>query len=154
LLHIIERIDLGPGQLSITFNSGRLGGLLEQCLEDAPQDHLTITAPFQLRKRGVETKLIFADEPAERDETLIKNIAKAHVWYQQIKAGKTFSQIAKTAGTSNHRVQQMIELAFLAPNVVNDVLDGKQPSGFTSNWFKHHGLPTNWRDQRELLATL
>jgi DNA invertase Pin-like site-specific DNA recombinase len=153
-LDLIERIELGPGQLSITINAEKLAALVEKDPYDVPQDHLTITAPFQLRKRGVETKLIFADAQQDRDEILIKNIAKAHQWYQQIKAGKTLSEIAGAADTSNHRVQQMIELAFLAPNILRDVLDGKQPSGFTSNWFRRHGLPINWQDQRDLLATL
>lgn len=153
-LDLIERIDVNPGKLDITISAEKLGALIELDLEDAQQDHLAITTPFQLRKRGVETKLIFADAPPERDETLIKNIAKAHLWYQQIKAGKRLSEIAKEAGTSNHRVQQMIELAFLAPNIVRDVLDGKQPSGFTSNWFRRHGLPVGWKEQRDLLAAL
>ena len=132
----------------------KLAALVKQDLSDVPQGHLAIIAPFQLRKRGDETKLIFADAQQERDEVLIKNIAKAHQWNQLIKAGKTLSEIADAADTSNHRVQQMIELAFLAPNIVKDVLAGQQPSGFTSNWFRTHGLPINWQDQRDLLATL
>ena len=118
------------------------------------QDALTVNAPFQFRKRGVETKLVFANELGHRDEVLIRNIAKAHQWYQEIKAGKTLSEIAKANGTSNHRIQQMIELAFLAPNIVKDILDGQQPTGFTSNWFAKHSLPIKWQDQRDLLATL
>ena len=117
-------------------------------------DALIITAPFQLRKRGVETKLIFADDQAHRDEVLIRNIAKAHHWYQQIKSGKTLSEIARASGTSNHRIQQLIELAFLAPNIVNDILAGKQPTGFTSHWFVKHGLPIDWQEQCGQLANL
>ncbi len=153
-LDLIERIELVPGQINITLSAEKLGELLGGNLENIPEDHFTITASFQLRKRGVETKLVFTDDPADRDQTLIKNIARAHDWYQQIKAGKTLSEIATASNTSNHRVQQMIELAFLAPNIVNDVLDGKQPTGFTSNWFRRHGLPIDWQDQRDLLATL
>jgi len=153
-LDLIEHIELSPGQLSIAINTEKLAALVELDPNDVPQDDLIIIAPFQLRKRGVETKLVFADDSGDRDEVLIKNIAKAHEWYQQIKAGKTLSEIADAADTSNHRVQQMIELAFLAPNILKDVLDGKQPSGFTSNWFRRHGLPISWQDQRDLLATL
>jgi DNA invertase Pin-like site-specific DNA recombinase len=153
-LDLIVRIELIPGQLNITLSAEKLGALLGRNLEDLPEDQLTIIAPFQLRKRGVETKLVFADEPQDRDQTLIKNIAKAHDWYQQIKDGKTLSEIAKVSNTSNRRLQQMIELAFLAPNIVNDVLDGKQPTEFTSNWFRRHGVPIDWQDQRDLLATL
>ena len=153
-LDLIERIELVPGQLNITLSAEKLGELLGGNLEDMPEEYFTITASFQLRKRGVETKLVFVHQPQDRDQTLIKNIAKAHHWYQLIKAGKTLSEIAKVSNTSNHRVQQMIELVFLAPSIVNDVLDGKQPTGFTSNWFRRHGLPIDWQDQRDLLATL
>ena len=154
VLDLIQRIDLRSGQLSISIQVEKMGALQEQGLEDIAQDHLTIITLFQLRKRGVETMLIFAETPGDRDEILIKNIAKAHDWYQQIKAGKSLSDIAAASNTSNQRVQQMIELAFLAPNLLKDVLNGKQPSGFSSNWFKRHGLPINWQDQRDLLATL
>ncbi len=57
-------------------------------------------------------------------------------------------------GTSKRRVQQVIGLAFLAPDIVRDVLDGKQPLGFTSEWCLRHDLPSDWAAQRQLLATL
>ncbi|MEM7520706.1 MAG: hypothetical protein AAF307_06675 [Pseudomonadota bacterium] len=85
---------------------------------------------------------------------MIRNIARAHAWYERIKSGETFAAIAKTDGTSKRRIQQMIGLAFLAPDLVRDVLDGKQPVGFTSDWCKNHELPADWNEQRQLLATL
>ena len=115
---------------------------------------LHITAPFQQRKRGVETKFLLADAPASRDDTLIRNIALAHRWLERIKAGETFGDIATSGNTSKRRVQHMIDLAFLAPDIVRDVLDGKQPLGFTSDWCKARILPSDWQDQRDLLATL
>lgn len=78
----------------------------------------------------------------------------AHHWFALIKAGKTFAEIADREGTSKRRIQQMIDLAFLTPDIVRDVLDGKQPIGFTSDWCKQHTLPTDWSEQRALLATL
>ena len=45
-------------------------------------------------------------------------------------------------------------LAFLAPDIIRDVLTGKQPIGFTSDWCKARPLPSDWQDQRALLATL
>ncbi|KIN75528.1 Recombinase [Sulfitobacter mediterraneus KCTC 32188] len=123
-------------------------------MEDVQNEQLTITMPFQFRKRGVETKLIFSDAPAQRDDTLIKNVAMAHHWFEQIKAGQTLSEIAKANGISSRRVQQMIELAFLAPDITNGILDGTQPFGLTSHWCKQHAIPANWQDQRALIATL
>ena len=108
-LDLVERIVLSPGQLNFSINAEKLGTVLEHDLEDIPQDQLSITAPFQLRKRGVETKLVFADALPDRDDTLIQNIAKAHDWYQQVKAGKTLSEVARANNTSYRRIQQMIE---------------------------------------------
>ncbi|MGJ5621607.1 recombinase family protein [Sulfitobacter sp. MF3-043] len=153
-LDLIERIDLRPGEVSIFIKAEKLGALLEQDLEDLPQDHLIITAPFQLRKRGVETKLIFADAPGARDEALIKNIATAHHWFEKIKSGKSFGQIAVDEGTSTRRIHQMIELALLAPDLIRGVLNGTQPLGFTSDWCLRHSIPSDWSEQRALLATL
>lgn len=41
-----------------------------------------------------------------------------------MKTGKTFAQVADAEKTSKSRVQQMIDLAFLAPDIVRDALDG------------------------------
>lgn len=153
-LDLLERIDLSPGELRISLDAERLGKLLDRDPEELPMDTLTINAPFQLRKRGVETKLIFADAAAARDDVLITNIAKAHQWYHLIKSGKTISDIAKSNGTSPRRIQQIIDLAFLAPDITKTVLEGKQPLGLTSDWCKLHPLPINWQDQRALIATL
>ena len=48
----------------------------------------------------------------------------------------------------------MIDLAFLAPDIVSDVLDGKQPIGFTSEWCLRHELPSDWTEQRAIIAAL
>ena len=66
----------------------------------------------------------------------------------------TLTMIAKTEGTTNDRVYQLIDLAFIAPDIVRDVLDGKQPLGFTSDWCVRRTLPGSWQDQRALIATL
>ena len=85
---------------------------------------------------------------------MIRNIAKAHRWFEQLLAGRTFAEVAESQGTSDRRIQQIIDLAFLAPDIVRDVLDGKQPLGFTSEWCAHNTLPSDWTEQRQRLATL
>lgn len=154
LFVIVERIDLAPGEMTVRLSSNALAKTAQCEPSDINENSLTRTCPFQLRKRGVETKIIFADAPTEIDETLIRNIAKALSWFEAIKCGKTFSEIAAAEGTHKSRVQQMISLAFLAPDIIRDVLEGKQPVGFTSEWCVRHNLPADWTQQRLLLATL
>jgi DNA invertase Pin-like site-specific DNA recombinase len=153
-LSIIERLDIGPGKLHLRLDRGVLAKAMDATPDDLDENVLMRTAPFQLRKRGVETKIILADAPAGIDETLIRNIAKAHTWFERIKAGETFTEIAAAESMHKNRIQQMIGLAFLAPDIVRDVLNGKQPVGFTSDWCKSNMLPADWHDQRLVLATL
>jgi len=71
-----------------------------------------------------------------------------------IKSGKTFDEIAAAEATSKRRIQQVIEWALLAPDIVRMIVEGRQPIGLTSNWLLRHALPTDWNAQRQLIATL
>jgi site-specific DNA recombinase len=138
VLNLIARVDIAPGKIRISLNPDLIATALELNRDVLSEDALNHNFPFQLRKRGVEIKLIFADSPSGIDEKLVRNIARAHHWFGQIKAGKTFAEIAEAEARSKRRVQQMIDLAFLAPDIVRDVLDGRQPLGFTSDWCLRH----------------
>jgi site-specific DNA recombinase len=129
LLALVARVDIAPGSMTLKMDAVILAERIAIDAECINADALTSRHPFQLRKRGVETRIVMADTPAGQDETLIRNIARAHAWFGRIKAGETFAEIAETEGTSKRRVQQMIDLAFLAPDIVRDVLDGRQPMG-------------------------
>ena len=154
VLNLVARIDVTPGQIRISLDPEVIAIALELERDTLAEDALPYSFPFQLRKRGVETKLIFADSPTGVDEKLVRNIAKAHHWFGLIKAGKTFAEIADAEARSKRRVQQMIDLAFLASDIVRDVLAGRQPLGFTSDWCLRHTLPSDWTEQRKILATL
>ncbi len=153
-LEIVERIDLKAGGIGVCIDPKQIAIIMDSDPETLTQSAMSIKSPFQIRKRGVETNLISADNQRARDETLISNIAKVHHWFEQIKSGKTFSQIAAEDQTSKRRIQQMIDLAFLAPDIIRDVTDGNQPLGFTSDWCLRHFIPSSWAEQRALIATL
>ncbi len=64
------------------------------------------------------------------------------------------AEISKVEGVSNDRIQKLIELAFLAPDVIRDVCEGSQPLGLTTEWLLRHAFPTVWHDQREMFRPL
>jgi len=154
MLGLSERVELAPGHIEISINTTELAQMLEVDLERVNPDLPAIRAPFQLRKRGVETKIILKGTTRSVDNVLLTNVAHAHTWFGMIKAGQTYAEIAQAVGTSKRRVQQMLDLAFLAPDIVRDVINGHQPLGFTSDWCLRHDLPTDWDEQRKLIATL
>ncbi|HFQ13505.1 MAG TPA: recombinase family protein [Gammaproteobacteria bacterium] len=140
LLALIERIDIAPGEIRVSISADGLAEELDIDRSRIWEERLALVSPFQHRKRGVETKLIFGDEPADIDATLLRNIGRAHRYFDLVRSGKTFGEIAETEGVSKRRIQQLIELAFLAPDIIRDVRDGKQPVGLISDWLMRHAF--------------
>lgn len=154
LFALIGRIDIAAGSMKILLDVAAMVDLLQTEPDRLTPESMNITRPFQMRKRGVETRLIIGNKSPELDEALIRNIAKAHRWFAMIKSGKTFDEIAAKEATSKRRIQQVIEWALLAPDIVRMIVEGCQPVGLTSNWLLRHTLPTDWDEQRKLIATL
>ena len=155
LLALVERVDLAPGALTIHLECDALADRLNVEPDRIDPAHLVSAHPFTLRRRGVETKLVLGETvPARRDETLLRNVAQAQSWFDRIRGGATISDIASADGTSTRHVQRMIGLAFLAPDIVQSIVEGTQPIGLTSEWCKTHDLPAEWDAQRAMIAAL
>lgn len=153
-LALADRIDISPGEIRVSISSEYLSNLLNLDQTRVAEDLLEITSTFQHRKRGVETKLIIGDEPADIDETLLRNIGRAHQYFDLVCSGKTLGEIAETEGVTKRRIQQLIELAFLAPDVIRSVREGRQPVGLTSEWLMRHAFTPIWSEQREQFSAL
>jgi len=72
----------------------------------------------------------------------------------KLKSEDTFSDVAALKNSTRKRVQQTIEFAFLAPDIVRDAIAGKQPICLTSTWCMTHRIPAEWQAQRGLIASL
>ena len=154
LLHLIRRVDISPGYVSILLDRNAFAACLSMGPERIREDALRIHAPFRLRRRGVETKLVLGNPTKSVDRTLLRNIANALSWLDRIKAGKTYEQIATENAIPTDRVRKAIHYAFLAPDIVRAIVEGRQPVGLTSSYLLHHPLPDDWEKQRVLVKTL
>ncbi|MFK7745882.1 MAG: hypothetical protein AB8B47_12570 [Roseobacter sp.] len=153
-LALVDRIDIVPGEIRIALCAESLAAQLEVSPARINEDLLTTTSKFQHRKRGVETKLIIGDEPEEIDATLLRNIARAYRYFDLVRSGKTFAKTTETERVSKRRVQQLIELAFLALDAIKAVFEGQQPVGMTSDWLKKYAFSPIWAKQRDAFAAL
>ena len=153
-LGLVERADLIPGTLTVRLNQGELARALDCDAGRINTDELVLTSPFRMRRRGVELKLHLGDAPPEIDRTLVQNIVKAQRWMAMIIEGKPFSEIAQAEGTSKRRVQDVVDLALLAPDVLDAISIGQQPDGLTSDYLIKSGVPASWAEQREQFANL
>ena len=154
LLRLIRRVDISPGSVSILLDRNAFAACLSMGPERIREDALRILAPFRLRRRGVETKLVLGNPTKSVDRTLLRNIANALSWLDRIKAGKTYEQIAIENAIPTDRVRKAIRYAFLAPDIVRAIVEGRQPVGLTSSYLLHHPLSDDWEEQRARIATL
>ncbi|MCL6286137.1 recombinase family protein [Ruegeria sp. 2012CJ41-6] len=153
-LGLIARADIRQGTLTVQLNIQVLAGMIECRVDQVDTEDLTIEAPFRMRRRGVELKLHLGDAPPEIDQTLVRNIIKARQWLAMITDGRTFSEIAEEEGTSKRRVQDVVDLAMLAPDVLEAIATGEQPAGLTTDYLIRSGFPAIWSDQHKQFAAL
>ena len=154
-LALIERVTLEPGKLTIELNHEAMAIWLAMKPTSIKDEALHFSMPFQFRKRGVETRLVIGTGQTQtRDDTLIRNIAKAHRYYGAIKRGQTFEEIAVTEKLTKRRILQVIDLAFLAPDIVKSIMQGDQPIALTAKWLGRNPLPSDWQEQRRIVASL
>ena len=160
LRRLLHRVTLHPGSVHISLTRSGLARLILENNSDSAghqEGLIDLTVPVTLKRRGVEAKLIMSakGEVVAPDESLIALLSKAHRWRDLLAAGEVSSarQIARDDGVSPSEVSRIIRLAFLAPDIVKAVLDGRQPIELTPRRLMRIGeLPLEWRNQRRLLG--
>ncbi|MDA5194982.1 recombinase family protein [Govanella unica] len=117
-----------------------------------------VTLPVQLKRRGVEMRVVIPGQKREnvpRDENLVRLIAKAHLWGEQLRTGQrqTIKDIAASEKMDLGDVSRRLPLAFLAPDIVATILDGEQPVDLMPRKLTRlTDLPLDWPSQRALLG--
>jgi hypothetical protein len=90
---------------------------------------------------------------ARVDSTLVKALARAFRWRKQLDTGvhATLDDLARTKGLAPSYVSRVLRLMLLAPEIVEAILDGRQPAGMQLDDLLK-GFPVEWDGQRKALA--
>ena len=158
---VIERVTVSPGQLVLTVSRKALRDALGiQPLPTDSVDSFEIHHPFSLRRRGIEARLVMTAPELNRarvDQKLVSKLAEARHWLDLFTSGSDLSiaELARQRGADPREVTRILPLAFLAPDIVEAMLDGRQPVELTSTRLRRHRpIPLNWQQQRRLLGFL
>lgn len=127
---------------------------------------LTVRVPLTIRKRGGR-KLIIAPDgtclpgsnatgsplPRRIDSTIVKAIARAFRWRDLLEGGEyaTIREIAHAETISESYVGRLLRLTLLAPDIVETILEGRQPAGLQLETLTQP-LPVEWRVQRSVIS--
>ena len=85
-----------------------------------------------IKRRGVETRLVIDSGSSSKrkpDTKLVDVIARAHLYFGTLTdgAGLTVAVVADLLCVHSADVSRILPIAFLAPKIVEKILDGTQP---------------------------
>jgi hypothetical protein len=124
-------------------------------MSHAPQT-LTVVIPLRVKPRGgrkaMVTPGVLALEPRQ-DITLIKAVARAFRWRRMLEEGRfaTLTELAVAEKINRSYLCRILRLALLAPDIVEAILDGRQPEGMTLPGLMEP-FPVEWADQHANLG--
>jgi DNA invertase Pin-like site-specific DNA recombinase len=152
--------DAGPGeqrQLLVEFVSRIRIGHGNDRSQDSGTGTIPLDIPVRFRRRGVEMKLVMTDERASAtnpDARLIATLAQAYRWSEELRTGvaPSIGDLVTRHGVEQGDVSRSLPFAFLAPDIVEAILQGYQPVDLTAARLKRIRLPLSWAEQRRLLG--
>ncbi len=127
-------------------------------VHDSSLQMISIDVPIRIKRKNGR-KVIIApnveceeeDEISPVQDSLVKNLAKAHAWLELLETGKvaTASQLAEKFNLDKSYVGRILRLASLAPDIQKAIIDGQEPDGLSLTKLKR-AIPADWNEQREL----
>jgi site-specific DNA recombinase len=127
---------------------------------NSTQSVFTITIEARVNRCGWEVRLVVpggngTQIPARPALPLIKAVARVHRWPEKIMRGEFQSRhsIAQFAKVDQRYAGRILQFAFLAPDIIEAILEGRQPADLTVQKLLR-GLPLSWTEQRKRLGFL
>ncbi len=159
---IIHRVEVSKNIISIKLGFNSIAAAL---LPNADAEHpaaaknstVEILIRGQFLRCGKQVRLVLGNDDAVQrnpDDRLIQEVVRAQRWFDDLSNGRATSiaALAKRERCSAPYISLKISLAFLAPDIVQSIIDGKQPQTLTPERLKKAcPLPISWEEQRAVL---
>jgi len=163
LAGLVERIDISANQIDMHLRARGLSALFDgpgaPSVDEANDETQILSVPVRRSPSGREIRMLIdrADPfcTAKPDARLIKLLIKAHRFNATLvgTGGTSFAALAKQDGVSPSYFTRLVRLSYLAPDIMQAILVGRQPSHLTADKLLAHScLPLSWQDQRTLLG--
>ncbi len=119
---------------------------------------LTVRIPVSFRNHRAGKQIISPDGAPEwsahrLDDSLIRAIVRAHHWRTLLESGRYTSaaELAKAEKVNDSYVSRLLRLTLLAPDIVEAILNGKQPRELELKELLKQ-FPSSWTEQRAQLG--
>ncbi|MWV26922.1 recombinase family protein [Aurantiacibacter rhizosphaerae] len=165
---IIDRVEVGEDELSITFRALELRRFLEWTgsspffgrpadwpCSDAKYEHVVAVRAIAA-ERWPSLHISPSDpalsaKPNKKLVSLIKSARKAQSLVEEHREW-SIEELAKKKGCRPTHFARLIRVNYLAPDIVTAILDGRQPATLTRDLILRSNVPTDWALQRKLFG--
>ncbi|MDD3182643.1 MAG: hypothetical protein PHD48_07575 [Alphaproteobacteria bacterium] len=122
-------------------------------------EEMTVHIPVTLMRRHGRKRMIIPDDAAlpeeteQKDNCLILALLRAWKWQRMLEADKATSveDLARQINMSSSYLMRVLRLNFLAPDIREAILDGRQPKGLRVIDMLKPFSPI-WEEQRSWLG--
>ena len=155
----VTRVALSVVRLDVTIGVGRLahalGASASPGTDAGPTIDLSIAA--ELRRSGQGKRMVIGDPyQAASDTSLVDVLKEAVAARQKLLADtdETLNEITARTTKSKGRLTALMRASYLAPDIVSDILAGRQPPELSVKWLVRtsQNLPLDWGSQRVFLS--
>lgn len=169
LAALISRLEIGTDYVKIALRIRQMVRFLtwdgmaffegEKCSKMGKEATHVITVPAASGRLVQKLRLPLAPAPvspsgAHRKRWLIKTLGRARRAQQLLdnKPGSTSDELASEMGVSVGHFMKILQLNYLAPDIVASIRAGTQPSQLTSRQLTDATLPLDWALQRRVFG--
>jgi site-specific DNA recombinase len=158
---LVQQVIVDEKTIIIKLRRGPLlgGDIRSSVSPDGRDNAVELSAAVASKRRGFETKLVLpglAQQHRSRcDPVLVKAIARGRAWFEELATGRARSlqELARRDGITRRYIRRLVGLAFLSPQLVEAILQGRQPVALTATRLTELDLPLDWTEQHKLLAS-
>lgn len=114
-------------------------------------DSLETFVPLLFKRR--KGRWLADSGSAAHDVLIIEAVGRALLWQSFLEMGsfKSVADIARAEGLMPTSVGRFLRLARLAPDIVEQLMAGRQPRRLTLRWLMRNDIPALWSEQRQTL---
>lgn len=155
---LVSRITIADAAITIHVSIRGLREALGLPTATEESEPFALEFPMRFTKRRVKQKIVVNDpseRPTLRDEALLKAVARAHHWFEDLKQQRfrDLAEIARHELLPKTYVHALMPLAFLAPSIVTAILKGTKPPDLTLQKLLHRTRRAlDWPTQRRQLG--
>ncbi|PWB89702.1 recombinase family protein [Methylocystis sp. MitZ-2018] len=156
---IVEHVTVHGEKIEISLNRGKIARVMvaEARIHRDDSEPLLLVTAAKLRRAGKGKRLVIeSDAEPKIDQNLVALIREAFSRRTQLLIGPdgSIEAMIERLGIARGRLSSLVRLSYLAPDIIQAILAGRQPVELTPTRLLKlsRDLPHDWKGQRTFLG--